>query len=71
MRYRIICYQKLDYPIFQPKENGELLYKITASGMNLNQLIGVFMAKQYMNLLFNDVPTEFKVSSYQTFPGNW
>jgi murein DD-endopeptidase MepM/ murein hydrolase activator NlpD len=61
---------ELDYPIFQPKENGELLYKITAS-WNESESVnrGFYGQAIYEFAFFNDVPTEFKVSSYQTFPG--
>ncbi len=58
------------YPIYQPKENGFLLYKVTAfwdeskSGDR-----GFYGEAVYEFNFFNDVPIEFEVSSYQSFPG--
>ena len=58
------------YQLYQPKENGELLYKVTAfwdESKASNR--GFYGEVVYEFSFFNDVPIEFEVSSYESFPG--
>ncbi|NSW90837.1 MAG: M23 family metallopeptidase [Firmicutes bacterium] len=58
------------YSIFQPKEEGELLYKITAFWYESGSADRGFYGEAIYEFAFvNDVPIEFEVSSSQTFPG--
>ncbi len=58
------------YQLYQPKENGELLYKVTALWDESNASNRGFYGEViYEFSFFNDVPIEFEISSYESFPG--
>jgi len=61
---------ELNYTVFQPKEDGLLLYKITASWYESESAgRGFYGQVIYEFAFYNDVPIEFEISSSQTFPG--
>ncbi|HOJ12078.1 MAG TPA: M23 family metallopeptidase [Clostridiales bacterium] len=58
------------YPVYQPKEDGELLYKITAFWYESESASrGFYGQVTYEFAFYNDVPIEFVVSPTKTFPG--
>jgi murein DD-endopeptidase MepM/ murein hydrolase activator NlpD len=57
-------------PVFQPKEKGELTYKITAYWDEAKSSERGFYGKVAYEFIFiNNVPIEFEISSSQSFPG--
>ncbi len=58
------------YPVFQPKEKGELVYRITAYWDEAKSGERGFYGKaEYEFNFINNVPIEFELSSNQSFPG--